>query len=355
FRKKVTLPESFSGRDLILNLGHPEMIYSLYFNGAEICKNIWNGNPVHSYTIPANLVKQGENTIAVRMAMLWGGGGLNPPAEDIYITDAVSKISLAGKWLYKMDFEPLPKIQYYSSYPSLLFNAMINPVIPYGIKGFLWYQGEANDWAAYNYRKLFPMLITDWRQRWNQGDLPFLYVQLANYKKRKDIPSESEWAELREAQTLTLSLPNTGMACIIDIGEADDIHPKNKQEVGRRLALIANKLVYKKECTASGPMYKSFKTEGNRIRISFENAGKGLATINEGEITGFAIAGNDRKFFWARAKIEGKDIVVYSNSVQTPIAVRYAWADNPDCNLINMEGLPAVPFRTDDWKGITQK
>ncbi|MCK9206063.1 MAG: sialate O-acetylesterase [Salinivirgaceae bacterium] len=354
-RKKVTLPESFSGRDLILNLGHPEMIYSLYFNGAEICKNIWSGNPLHYYTIPDSLVKQGENTLSVRMAMLWGSGGFNPPADNLYITDSISRVSLAGKWLYKMDFEPVPKIQYYSSYPALLFNAMINPIIPYGIKGFLWYQGEANDWAAYNYRKLFPMMITDWRQRWNQGDLPFLYAQLANYKKRKDNPSDSEWAELREAQTLTLSLPNTGMACIIDIGEADDIHPKNKQEVGRRLALIADKLVYKKDCTASGPTYKSFKTEGNHIRISFENTGKGLSTINEGEITGFAIAGNDRQFYWANAVIEGNEVVVYSDKVASPEAVRYAWADNPVCNLVNSEGLPAVPFRTDDWKGITQK
>jgi sialate O-acetylesterase len=353
-RKKVTLPESFSGRDPILNLGHPEMIYSLYFNGAEICKNIWNANPAHYYTIPANMVKQGENIVSVRVAMLWGGGGLNPPAEDMYITDSISKISLAGKWLYKTNLESTPKIHYYSSYPAMLFNAMINPIIPYGIKGFLWYQGEANDWAAYNYRKLFPMLITDWRQRWNQGYLPFLYAQLPNYKKRKDIPSESEWAELREAQLLTLSLPNTGMACIIDIGEANDIHPTNKQEVGRRLALIADNLVYKKDCIAYGPMYKSFKTEGNRIRISFTNAGSGLSAKSGKEITGFAIAGSDKHFYWAKAIIEGNEMVVFSDNVPAPVAVRYAWADNPDCNLVNSEGLPAIPFRTDDWKGITQ-
>lgn len=355
FRKKILLPEAFNGKDLTLNLGHPEMIYSLYFNGAEICKNTWNANPVHYYTIPANMVKQGENTISVRVAMLWGGGGLNPPAEDMYITDAMSKISLAGKWKYKTDLEPVPTIHYYSSYPAMLFNAMINPIIPYGIKGFLWYQGEANAGDAYNYRKLFPMLIADWRQRWQQGNLPFLFVQLANFMKTKPLPSESEWAELREAQTLTQSLPNTGMASIIDIGEANDIHPKNKQEVGRRLALIADKLVYNKNCIASGPTYKSFKTEGNYIRISFENAGKGLAAKNGAEITGFAIAGADKQFCWAKARIEGNEVVVYSDSVPAPVAVRYAWADNPDCNFINSEGLPAVPFRTDDWKGITQK
>lgn len=355
-RKKITLPESFNQKELTINLGHPEMTYSLYFNGKEICKNIWYSNPTHSYTIPANLVKSGENTIAVRVAMLWGGGGLNLPAEDLSITDGPSKISLAGKWLYKKDLEPaFPKILNYQYYPTVLFNAMINPVIPYGIKGFLWYQGESNAGEAYNYRKLFPMLITDWRQRWKQSNLPFLYVQLANYMKTKPLPSESEWAELREAQTLTLSLPNTGMACAIDIGESNDIHPKNKQEVGRRLALIANKKVYKQVGTASGPQYKNFQKEGNRIRINFINIGSGLSTKDGKEVTGFAIAGKDKQFYWAKAIVEGDHVIVYSDKVAEPVAVRYAWADDPECNLVNAEGLPAVPFRTDQWKGITQK
>ncbi|WP_276500141.1 sialate O-acetylesterase [Terrimonas pollutisoli] len=355
-RKKITLPESFTGKDLTLNIGHPEMNYSLYFNGEEICKTIWNSNPKQFYTIPAKLVKNGENTISLRIAMLWGGGGLNPPAENIYISDGSSKISLAGMWLYKKDIEPaIPKIRNYHYYPTVLFNAMINPLIPYGIKGFLWYQGEANDTAAYDYRKLFPMFIRDWRQRWKQGNLPFLYVQLANYKKRQSLPSESEWAELREAQTLTLLQPNTGMACIIDIGEADNIHPMNKQEVGRRLALIADKLVYKKNVIASGPLYKSFQKEGNRIRINFTNTGSRLSTKDGKEVTGFAIAGKNKQFYWATAMIKGNEIIVFSDRVDEPVAVRYAWADNPECNLINVEGLPAIPFRTDEWKGKTQR
>ena len=355
-RKKITLPASFGGKDLVLNIGHPEMNYSLYFNGAEICKTIWNNNPKQSYTIPASIVKNGENTISLRIAMLWGGGGLNPPADNIYITDGNAKVTLAGSWLYSKNIEPsMPKIRNYHYYPSVLFNAMINPVIPYGIKGFIWYQGEANDGDAYNYRKLFPMMINDWRQRWQQGGLPFLYVQLANFKKAKDLPSESEWAELREAQTMTLSLPNTAMACIIDIGDADDIHPINKQEVGRRLALHASKLVYKQNTIASGPLYKSFKKEGNQIRISFTNTGTGLSTNNGKEIKGFAIAGKDKKFYWATAVIKGNEVVVYCDKVTEPEAVRYAWADNPDCNLVNSAGLPAIPFRTDTWKGITQK
>ncbi|HEY8938353.1 MAG TPA: sialate O-acetylesterase [Cyclobacteriaceae bacterium] len=355
-RKKITLPDSFNEKDLTINLGHPEMNYSLYFNGQEICKNIWNANATHTYTLPARLVQHGENTIAIRLAALWGGGGLNLPAEDLYITNGASKISLAGKWLYTKDLEPaFPKILNYQYYPTVLFNAMIHPVIPYGIKGFIWYQGEANAQAAYNYRKLFPMLITDWRKRWQQGNLPFLFVQLANYMKTKPLPSESEWAELREAQTLTLSQPNTGMACIIDIGEANDIHPKNKQEVGRRLALIANKLAYRQNVIAYGPTYKNYKKEGNRIRISFTNTGSGLSTKDGKEVTGFAIAGKDKQFYWAKAIIEGNEIIVYSDKVAGPVAVRYAWADNPECNLINSEHLPAIPFRTDEWKGITEK
>jgi sialate O-acetylesterase len=355
-RKKLSLPGSFAGKDITINLGHPEMNYSLYFNGQEICKNIWNSNPTHSFTIPARLVKDGENTIAIRVAMLWGGGGLMPPAEDLYLTDGASKISLAGKWLYKKDLETaFPKILNYQYYPTVLFNAMINPLIPFGIKGFIWYQGEANAAAAYNYRTLFPMLIKDWRQRWQQGDVPFLFVQLTNFMKTKPLPAESEWAELREAQTMTLSLPNTGMACIIDIGEANDIHPKNKQEVGRRLALVANKEVYKQNIIASGPLYKNFERQGNRIRINFTNTGTGLSTKDGKEVTGFAIAGKDHKFYWAKAIIEGNQVIVYSGNVAEPEAVRYAWADNPACNLINSQKLPAVPFRTDTWKGITQQ
>lgn len=355
-RKKITLPGSLRQKDLLINLGHPEQNYSLYFNGEEICRNIWNANATHSFTIPARLVQAGENTVAVRLAMLWGGGGLNPPAEDLYITDGTSKISLAGKWVYKKDLETaFPKILNYQYRPTVLFNAMIHPLIPYGIKGFIWYQGESNAWEAYNYRTMFPMLINDWRQRWQQGNVPFLFVQLANFMETKPLPSESDWAELREAQTLTLSLPNTGMACAIDIGEANDIHPKNKQDVGLRLALLANKIAYKKNDIASGPVYKNHSKEGDRIRINFTNTGSGLSTRDGKNVTGFAIAGSDKKFYWAKAIREGNSIVVYSDKVSNPQAVRYAWADNPECNLTNVEGLPATPFRTDRWKEITRR
>ncbi|RBL90487.1 sialate O-acetylesterase [Chitinophaga flava] len=354
-RKKITLPVSFKGKVLTVELGHPEMNYSLYVNGDEICKTVWNASLFHHYTIPTEMLKTGENVIALRIAMLWGGGGLNPPADSIYVSDGATRISLAGPWRYKKDLEPpVPAIRNYHCYPAMLFNAMIHPLVPYAIKGVIWYQGEANENAGFDYRQLFPSLIKDWRQRWKQGDFPFLYVQLANYKKIKPAPSESEWAEVREAQAMTQSLPNTGMACIIDIGEADNIHPANKQEVGHRLALVAGKQVYHQKGIVSGPSFVGFKVVNHRVRIRFAGTGTGLSTRDGKAVTGFAIAGADKRFYWASAVIEGNEVVVYSDLVATPTAVRYAWADNPVCNLINSAGLPAVPFRTDSWKGITQ-
>lgn len=349
-RKTVTIPTGMSESNLSVHLGHPEMNYSLYFNGEEICKNVWNANPMHNYDIPARLVKPGKNVIAVRMAFLWGGGGFNPPAEELYLSDGNTRITLAGPWKFKKDLEPdIPTIHNYHKYPTFLYNAMIHPLIPFGVKGFIWYQGEDNVSAPTDYRTLFPTLIDDWRIRWQQGYLPFLYVQLANHMKTKPEPSDSKWAELREAQTLTLTQPNTGMACIIDIGEANDIHPKNKQEVGRRLALLAKKIVYKMPVQAYGPMYKRHDIAGDQIKIHFSETGSGLAIRGAGKLKGFAVAGRDKKFHWADATIDGNNVMVKSDKIKKPVAVRYAWADNPDCNLINKEGLPAVPFRTDNW------
>jgi Domain of unknown function (DUF303). len=355
-RKIVDIPAGFATKDVTLHLGHPEMNYSVYINDKEICKTIWNANENHTYTIPAGVLHTGKNIIAVRMAYLWGGGGFNPPAEEMYISDGSTKLSLAGEWKYKKELEPsLPKIHNYHYYPTYLYNAMLNPVIPYGLKGFLWYQGEANDTLAYNYRTLFPMMISDWRIRWQQGYLPFLYVQLPNYKKRQTEPMESEWAELREAQAMTLSQPNTGMVCAIDLGEAKTIHPTNKQDVGFRLALLADKVAYQKDIIVSGPIFSSYKIEGNMIRISFSESRSGLKTKDNLSPREFTIAGADKKFYRAIARIIGDELIIRSDEVANPVAVRYAWCDNPDCNLINAEGFPAIPFRTDQWDGITKK
>jgi sialate O-acetylesterase len=192
-------------------------------------------------------------------------------------------------------------------------------------------------------------MITDWRKHWAEGDFTFLFVQLANFMARKDEPAESNWAALREAQTLTLSLPKTGQAVIIDIGEANDIHPKNKQDVGKRLALAAEAVAYGKDVVYSGPMYESMKVEGERVRLQFKHVGGGLVAKGGDKLTGFAMAGEDRQFVWADAKIDGDSVLVWSKDVPKPAAVRYAWADNPECNLYNKADLPACPFRTDDW------
>jgi len=237
--------------------------------------------------------------------------------------------------------------------PSGLYNAMIAPLIPYGIGGAIWYQGESNASRAYQYRKLFGRMIQNWRKDWGQDKFAFLFVQLANFMAVKPEPADSAWAELREAQLMTLALPNTGMAVIIDIGDANDIHPKNKQDVGRRLALWALARTYGKELVYSGPIYKSMRIEGEKIVMQFDYVGGGLVAGGGGPLKGFAIAGADRKFVWADGKIDGDSVVVSSSEVSEPVAVRYAWADNPVCNLYNKEGLPASPFRTDDWPGIT--
>ena len=236
--------------------------------------------------------------------------------------------------------------------PSMLYNGMIAPIVSYGIRGAIWYQGESNAGRAYQYRALFPAMIQNWRSSWGQGAFPFFFVQLANFRQVKENPEDSAWAELREAQLMALSLPNTGMAVAIDIGEADDIHPKNKQDVGLRLALGAEATVYGMDQPHSGPIYRSMAVEGDKIRLRFDHANGGLKAKGD-MLKGFAIAGQDSKFVWAEAKIDGNDVLVWSKDVQQPVAVRYAWADNPVCNLYNGADLPASPFRTDDWRGIT--
>jgi sialate O-acetylesterase len=233
---------------------------------------------------------------------------------------------------------------------------MIAPLTNYVVKGVVWYQGEGNAGRAYEYRKLFSSLITDWRNKWNQDELPFLFVQLANYGKVKDQPMESSWAELREAQSMALALPMTGMAVTHDIGETNDIHPQNKKTVGERLALVSRKVVYGEDLVSSGPVYDAMEIKREKVITSFKNIGSGLLAKGDGELKYFAIAGEDKKFVWAKAKIVYDKVIVWSEEVKHPVAVRYAWADNPlNTNLYNKEGLPASSFRTDNWKGKTFK
>ena len=256
-----------------------------------------------------------------------------------------------AKKLKRADSLTLAKMKSPNEIHSSLFNGMINPLLNLAVKGAIWYQGETNASEGILYRTLFPNMINCWRDKWHQPDMPFLFVQLANYKDEPSEPGKSNWASLREAQSMTLSLPNTGMAVIIDIGEAKNIHPKNKQDVGYRLALNALKVAYGKDIVYCGPIYKSMEIEGDKIALSFDHIGSGLmAKEKYGYLKAFAIAGDDKKFYWAKAEIKGDKVIVYSDKVTKPVAVSYAWADNPgEVNLYNKEGLPASPFRTDGW------
>jgi sialate O-acetylesterase len=247
-----------------------------------------------------------------------------------------------------------------SGYPprpgSGLYEGMITPLAPYPSRGAIWYQGESNALQAYQYRELLPALIQSWRASWNDRDFPFLIVQLPNHGAIPEEPSESAWAELREAQLLTTrQVANTGIAVTIDVGDPNDVHPHRKAEVGQRLALLALGTTYKKPIVYSGPLYHSMTVEGNKIRIRFTNSGRQIEAHGSGQLVGFAIAGADRKFHWAEATIDGVSVVVSSPDVPAPAAVRYAWGDSPRCNLFNEAGLPASPFRTDDWPGITAR
>jgi len=245
--------------------------------------------------------------------------------------------------------KPLQPKTFIEWQPLGLYNGMIAPLLNYTIKGVIWYQGESNTARPLEYRKLFPALIADWRQQWNLGNFPFLYVQLANYMQAQNQPSESNWAELREAQLKTLTVPNTAMAVTIDIGEWNDVHPLNKEDVGKRLALGAQKIAYGDDTVAySGPIYQSMKIEGNKIILAFKHIGGGLISQGANELKHFAIAGADKKFVWAKTKVQGNKVIVWNDDIPNPAAVRYAWADNPEgANLYNKEGLPASPFRTD--------
>ncbi|MDD5065072.1 MAG: sialate O-acetylesterase [Phycisphaerae bacterium] len=352
FRKDINVPASMAGKPARLWLGRIVDGDETYLNGKKVGAITYEWPP-RKYKIPADLLKEGKNTIVVRVINCnsWARGGF--VTEKLYqLVGAGQTIDLKGMWQYKLGvtMDPIPPTTFVRWQPVGLYNGEIAPLLNYSIKGVIWYQGESN--ASRNpsaYQKLFYTLIADWRQKWNQGYFPFLYVQLTSFMAAKDQPSESGWAELREAQLKTLAIPNTAMAVTIDIGEWNDIHPLNKEDVGKRLALAAENLAYgEKDVIYSGPIYQSMTTDGNKITLTFTNTDGGLIA-KDSNLKYFAIAGADKKFVWANAKIQGDKIIVWNNSVPNPVAVRYAWADNPEgANLYNQTGLPASPFRTDD-------
>lgn len=361
FRKKINIDNaSIINEEVILSVAPPDDYDEAWINGVKVGEcGKWG--IVRKYPVPKGLLKVGENLITLRVSDFQGAGGFNGTADDMALELNDWKLNLSGQWLCKKgydmnDIEMRPMKPGDPNRPSVLYNAMINPLIPYAFKGIIWYQGENNTGKAYDYRELFSSLITDWRNKWDVGDFPFFFVQLAAHLPRNAQPIDDSWAELREAQKLALNLPNTGMAVTIDIGDANNIHPSNKQDVGRRLSLLALNKVYGFDMAYSGPTFKDMQISGKEVIINFEQTFDGLKTSDGGKVTGFAIAGADQKFYWANAKIEGVDkISLTSKEVKNPVAVRYAWSSNPECNLINSEGLPASPFRTDDWKLITER
>jgi sialate O-acetylesterase len=361
---------------------------TVYWNGKKVAQTTvetFNGTGyvrrAGLYQVPPSEVLEGRNVLAIR---------LFEPVIPAKFTSAPNAgvIPLAGAWLAKSEFElPPPQADKPAPLPpnvvpepeglaSTLFNGMIHPLLPYAIRGVIWYQGEANAVRANQYRTAFPLLIGDWRKQWHNGDLPFYFCQLANFMPKKPDPSESAWAELRDAQASVLRLPHTGQAVLIDLGEAGDIHPCNKKDPGDRLASIALAKDYGKSVPYSGPVLDSMKIEGDKAILTFKPTEGGLVArqlpadylvstvLNKkaplvrnspgSQLEGFAVCGADRKWVWADARIEGDSVIVSSSKVPAPVAVRYAWADNPTCNLYNGAGLPASPFRTDDFDPITK-
>lgn len=358
FRRDVTIPKAWEGRALDLHLGPIDDLDTTYFNGAVVgatgdeVPNHWQ--VLRRYQIPASSVHAGRGVLAVRVWDQGGEGGFMGPASELWLAPAGApeneRATLAGDWHFKPErtrpTQPNPP-GLNQNLPSVLFNGMIAPLLPYTIAGATWYQGESNAGRAGQYRSLLTAMIRNWRADWQLGDFPFLIVQLAPYLAITEQPEESGWAALREAQAqVSHDVPRVGLAVITDVGDEKDIHPTHKQPVGERLALAARSIAYGEHIIASGPSFRSAAIEKGKIAISFDNVGKGLALRGQA-LRGFAIAGSDRKFVNAEARIDGSRVIVSSPRIPAPAYVRFGWANYPVVNLWNADGLPAVPFRTD--------
>jgi sialate O-acetylesterase len=356
YRRSFELPESWKDKELVVELGPIDDRDTTFLNGVEI-GHMETWNAPRRYKIAAGVARAGQNLIAVRVLDTASLGGFAGGKDDLKIMPSGETnepaVSLAGPWQYReaaslsnLSAPPDPAMSNPNKV-TVLYNGLIAPLLPFPIKGAIWYQGESNTGRAEQYRRLLPTMIRDWRESFGVGEFPFYIVQLANYMQTSVEPGESAWAELREAQSLTTrKLPHVGITLTIDIGEANDIHPRNKQEVGRRLALAALAQTYGKDVEFSGPSFRSFEVKDGAIRLAFDHVGAGLVARG-GKLESFAIAGEDGKFVWADAVIDGDTVVVRSPNVPTPKKVRYDWADNPVGNLYNQAGLPAMPFRTD--------
>jgi sialate O-acetylesterase len=358
YRRELNLPEKWAGQALELSLGAIDDTDATYFNGVRVgatgneVPNHWQ--VARRYPVPASAVRAGRAVVAVRVWDHGGDGGFTGPANALWIApvgaEESERIPLNGQWRYKLErtrpsMPSPPGLD--QNLPSVLYNGMLAPLLPYTVRGATWYQGESNAGRAGQYRALLGAMIRSWREDWRSGDFPFLIVQLAPFMAIAAEPEESGWAALREAQVqVTRDLPKVGVAVITDVGDEKDIHPTRKRPVGERLALAARKIAYGERIVASGPSFRSAQVGKGKITLSFENVGKGLE-VRGATLTGFAIAGKDEKFVNADASIVGSGVVVSSPRVASPAYVRFGWANYPVVNLWNKEGLPAVPFRTD--------
>lgn len=397
-RRTVDMPEKLANKFLYLNLPAMSAYDTVYWNGKEVGKT--DGTPPSStsierrYRIPAGGPK-GENILAIR---LYNPAGVisDFPSGRFNIGNASQVLQLKGDWLARQEYSlPALSADALASYPQppepppgepkdvagWLYNSMIHPIIPYGMRGIIWYQGEGNHPRAWQYRVALPLLIKDWRNAWSKGDFPFYWVQLTGGHKKADVPEDQTWAEMRDSMTAALATPNTGQSVTYDVGEAGEVHTSNKKDPAERLARVALAKTYGKDVVYSGPSYKSSSVEGDKIRVQFDHTDGGLVarplpdtyvikyespdgpavtkplTLPSpgSEIQGFSICGEDGKWVWAQAKIDKDSVLVWSPEVPKPAAIRYAWTDNPTSNLYNGEGLPTVPFRTDTFPLLTEK
>lgn len=353
-RKSFELPVDVAASQIALSLGYFDDRARVWINGHLIDSVNNRSDKLRRYLVPAKYLLPGKNSITLQVTNVDANGGVYGDKESMKINADFFQLSLTGAWKYRIGyFDYRPESQPIST-PVGLYNAMISPLTNFTIGGVLWYQGEQNAsdvQTAYLYRQHLKTLVKDWRGHFNSGDFPFVVVQLPNFNKPAQIPLPSNWAVLRESQFQVLELSNTAVVNTIDLGDADDIHPRNKQDVGKRVALAIQKLVFNKKELDLGPVYQSSQVIGDSIRITFDHKGKKLVAKDKyGYVTGFTIAGADKKFVWAKAKIEGNQVVVWSDDVKAPASVRYGWANNPaDAGLYSDNMMPAFTFRTDNW------
>ena len=354
YRREIDVPASMTQVPAKVFLGRIVDADVLYINGKQVGNTTYM-YPQRRYRVPEGLLKPGKNLFVIRVINNAGKGGFVPD-KPYQLIAGHDTIDLKGYWQYKVGQVNIPQRGFgggggmlIQNQPTATYNGMLAPLTNYAIKGFTFYQGESNTGRPDEYVRLQQAMITDWRNKWNIRDAPFLYVQLPGFMDYNYLPAESQWAAFRDAQRKSLAVPNTGMAVAIDLGEWNDLHPDRKKEVGERLAIAAMNIAYgEKNIVPAGPLFQAAKAEGNKIILSFSNTGSGLVSNDGEELSEFAIAGADKKFVWANAKIEGDKVILWNDAIANPVFVRYAWADNPvNPNLYNKEGLPASPFEAE--------